>query len=444
MSNQAKAVSGSVMKNQLYQSRSMRLASNKRWSFLAGAAITLAAASLVWAAPPWSPPVVLSKAAVNAESPAVAVNDSGKMAAVWARQVGFGFTVEASVNLSGTWSRAVALSPRGQSGIEPDVAIDGNGIATAVWSSGTTIMSSTFSNGAWSAPLALSAVGASATIPQVVVDPAGNVTAMWLRYSTAGVPVFETAARPANGSWTAVVSLAGMTPQDFQLVTNAAGNMAVIWDVGSFVSSDTVYVSDRQFGGTWSAPYILAPAGYRQGGARIGIDAAGNLTACWRTNIVINTADKSVGGNWGTTQALYTNLAVSDYPTLAKTPSGDDMAAFITYVSSGGGYNYQIQTAVRPAGGPWGASAFLTSNKEYDLELHAGTTPGGSFVLSWVDANTLKFKSSTRTATTAWTPISVITTGEFGTNLAVGGNTALAIWLGGSYQAMVSTSPVSP
>jgi len=422
----------------------MRLASNKRWFSVLIAATLLSTVAISRAAPPWSQPVALSKSAINSESPAVAVNDSGAMAAIWARQVGFGFAVEASANLTGTWTRAVALTPRGQSGIEPDIAIDANGVATAVWSSGTAIVSSTFSNGAWSTPLALSAVGASATMPQVIADPAGNVTAMWLRYGTGGAPAFETADRPAGGNWTAAVTLATVVPQDFQLVTNAAGDMAVIWDVGSFVSSDTIYVSDRAFGAAWSPPYVLALGAYRQGGARIGIDAAGNLTACWRTNTVVNTADKPVGGSWGATQALYINSAVSDYPTLAKTAAGDDMAAWITHVSVGGGYNYQIRTAVRPAGGTWGASALLTSNNEYDLDLHAGTTPGGSFVLTWVDDNTFKFKSSTRTATTPWSSLITITNGTFGTDLAVADHTAVALWLGGSFRTMVSSMPVSP
>ncbi len=432
------------MKTLFYDSRRTRLASNKRRSLVLAAAVFLAGVTFVWAAPPWSPPVALSKSAINSESPAVAVNDSGAIAAIWARQVGSGFAVEASVNLNGTWTRAVALTPRGQSGIEPDVAMDGKGVATAVWSGGTTIMSSTFSNGTWSAPIALSAAGLSATMPQVIADPAGNVTAMWLRYSTGGAPLFETADRPAGRNWTAAVTLATVAPQDFQLVTNATGAMAVIWDVGSFVSNDTIYVSDRPFGGTWSAPYVLALGAYRQGGARIGIDAAGNLTACWRTNTVINTADKPAGGNWGAIQALYTNSAVSDYPTLAKTAAGDDMAAWITYVSVGGGYNYQIRTAVRPAGGTWGAAALLTSNKEYDLDLHAGTTVGGTFVLTWVDDNTFKFKSSTRTATPPWSPFIVITSGTFGTDLAVADHTAVALWLGGSFRTMVSSMPVNP
>lgn len=121
------------------------------------------------------------------------------------------------------------------------------------------------------------------------------------------------------------------------------------------------------------------------------------------------------------------------------------MVAFVTYVFNGSGYNYQIRTSVRPAGAAWGASVLLTGKNEYDSQLHAGTTPGGSFVLTWVDSNRLNFKSSTRTATTAWSPFAVIANGgNFGTDLGVAGNKAVAIWLGGSFQATVSTLSVSP
>ena len=81
------------------------------------------------------------------------------------------------------------------------------------------------------------------------------------------------------------------------------------------------------------------------------------------------------------------------------------------------------------------------------LDLHAETTSGGSFVLSWADDNTFKFQSATRTATTSWTPTQ-ITSGmlldDFPTNLAVAGNTAVAIWFGVPIQAKVASSPVSP
>ena len=119
------------------------------------------------------------------------------------------------------------------------------------------------------------------------------------------------------------------------------------------------------------------------------------------------------------------------------------MASWITYFFNGSSYNYQIRTSVRPAGGMWGAPALLTSNKEYDTEVSAGTTLGGSFVLTWVNNNRFTIESSTRTATTNWTPIVKVGPGS-ATSLAVAGNMAVETWIGGSSQATASTRPVNP
>jgi hypothetical protein len=402
---------------------------------IVAASLTLAATSVC---AQWSAPVPLSRPAVNAESPSATINDDGQMVAVWARQQGTGFAVQASVNLTGTWTQAVNLA----AGSEPDVAIDNSGVATAVWSSGTAIQSSRLlPSGSWSRPVAISTIGTLARSPQVVADAAGNLTALWVRYDSGGLPGVETANRPVGGNWSAPALLSPGAPDEVNLVINANGDAAAIWS--SFVSNAAVVSAERPFGGTWSINTVAPPA-YRQGGATIGIDASGNLTACWRTYTEIRVADKHAGATWGPPITVYANNAVSDLPVMAKTASGDDMVALITYVFNGGGYNYQIRTSVRPAGGSWGPVTVLTNKNEYDTQLHAGTTTGGSFVLTWANDNRTAFESSTCTAATSWAPLSVITTGEFGTNLAVAGNTALAIWLGGSFQAMVSTLAVSP
>jgi hypothetical protein len=360
------------------------------------------------------------------------------MAAVWARQQGTAFAVQTSVNLTGTWTQAVNLAP----GFEPDVAMDSAGVATAVWSNGTAIQSSRLlPNGRWSRPVAISDVGTLARSPQVVADGAGNLTALWVRYDSGGSPGVETADRAVGDSWSAPVLLSSSAPDEISLVINANGDAAAIWS--SFVSNAAVVSADRPFGGTWTTNTVAPPA-YRQGGATVGIDADGNLTACWRTYTEIRVADKAAGGSWALPTTLYANNTVSDFPVIAKTASGDDMVALITYVFNGGGYNYQIRTSVRPAGGSWAPVALLTNQNEYDTQLHAGTTPGGSFVLTWANDNRLALESSTRTAVSPWSPIAVVTTGEFGTDLAVAGNTALAIWLGGSFKAMVSQMAVSP
>ena len=218
------------------------------------------------------------------------------------------------------------------------------------------------------------------------------------------------------------------------------------WDTGSFGSGTAIYVSTHlhiQLTTGWSAPYLVAPVAYRQGGAKIGIAANGDITACWRTNTDIRTADKPARGNWGATRIIYSSNSVSAYPTLAVTPSGDAMAAWTTYVFVGGSYNYQIRTSVCLAGGNWSAAAPLTGSDEYDLELNAATSKGGQCVLTWVDANSSFLKTSTWDIKKGWYSFATISSGS-DTALAVGGNTALAIWMAGAFQATVSTAPIAP
>src|SRR5690242_12220714 len=68
------------------------------------ALIVLSSALASLAAPPWSQPVKLSRQTSNAESPSVAINNSGEMVGVWSQQQGVSYNVQAAVNLNGTWT----------------------------------------------------------------------------------------------------------------------------------------------------------------------------------------------------------------------------------------------------------------------------------------------------------------------------------------------------
>ena len=119
------------------------------------------------------------------------------------------------------------------------------------------------------------------------------------------------------------------------------------------------------------------------------------------------------------------------------------MAAWTTAVFIGGSYNYPIHASIYPAGGNWGAATDLTSSDEYALELLAGTTSGGACLLTWRDVNSSSLKSSTWTVNGGWTTFATIASG-LDSALAVKGNTALAIWIGGEYQAQVSITSIFP
>jgi len=417
--------------------------------------VSLLLAGTTLAAPSWSPPVSLSYPAVNAHSPAVAVNDNGMaannrgvMVAAWVRQEGLLYEVQASMKSYGTWSPPVNLSQTGQNAFEVNVAIDRNGVATAVWTIGESIQTSTFNPAlkrGWSKPIAISEPSISAIFPRVVIDGAGNLTAMWVRYDLKGAPRIETADCLIGGSWGAPKVLAAGAPRDLMLVTNERGDAAAIWDTGAFTSNTAVYVATRsssqRFTG-WTAPYLLASPAYRQGGGKVGIDAKGTVIACWRSNTDVRAAEKPVRGNWEVAKVIYSSTSLSAYPTLAVMPSGDAMAAWTTAVWAGGSYNYQIHTSIYHAGGNWGAATDLTTSDEYALELNAGPARGGACLLTWRDVNSSSLKSSTWTVN-GWTGFATIASGE-DSALAVSGNTALAIWIGGAYQAQVSTTSIFP
>jgi hypothetical protein len=217
-------------------------------------------------------------ASVTAKSPSVAINDSGTMVAAWARQEGFAYSVQASINTNGTWSRPMSLSPPGQITMEPSVAIDNTGTATVVWSLDFVIQTSTCpAGGNWSAPVALSDASASAIHPQVVVDASGNVTAMWVSYGASGAPGIETADRPAGGSWSAPFLRSPDALRDFDLVVPAAGKLE---QYGT--SSTGVALRWTAFlpagGGKHPAVLVLHAGGFKTGNAGP-LNVAQNLAA---------------------------------------------------------------------------------------------------------------------------------------------------------------------
>ena len=394
---------------------------------------------------PWLPPEILSGTASNSEFPRADVNGRGSLVAAWSQEVGVSYHIQASVNLDNTWTPAATLSPAGQSGMEIDVVIDNADVATVIWTDGTTIQASQISPGGdWSAPVPLSQSGRSATDPRIVVDQSGNLTAMWVRIDANNTPLLEAADQPSDGAWSAPTQIATGPFSGFSLSMNSAGDAAVIWNAGSFTGNTTIYSSERTVGGSWSAPFAVAPSAHSQGGAKISIAANGDLTACWRTDTHIQVADKLFGGTWSNPTTLFSSITMSGFPEMTKTPGGDDLVAFTIL----NGFNFRVGTSVRPAGGSWSAPEPLSSNQESTLDVHVASTAGGSFLISYVNDNNFQIRSSARTVTKPWAPVRTIAGGllinDSPSDLAAEGNRAVAIWFGSFVQTMASNAPVSP
>ena len=409
------------------------------------AIILLASSFTAVAAKPWLPSEILSGTASNGEFPRVDVNGRGSLVAAWSQEVGVSYHIQASVNLDKTWSPAATLSPAGQSGMQIDVVIDNADVATVIWTDGSMIQASQMSPGGdWSDPVPLSDTGRSASDPRIVVDQSGNLTAMWVRVDASNTPLLEAADQPSGGDWSAPTQIATGPFSGFSLAMNSAGNTAGIWNAGLFTGNTTIYSSERTFGGGWSAPVVVAPSARSQGGAKIGIAANGDLTACWRTDTHIQVADKPFGGTWSGPTILFQQHHDGGVSGNDKNGSRRRLVAFTIL----NGFNYRVGTSVRPAGGSWSVPEPLSSNQESALDVHVASTMGGSFLISYVNDNNFQFRSSARTVTTRWAPVRTIAGGllinDSPSDLAAEGNRAVAIWFGEFVQTMASNAPVSP
>ena len=139
------------------------------------------------AAPTWLAPVDLSDGGQNAAAPQVSVDPQGNATAIWYRPNATNSVVQAATRApGGAWQTPVDLSAPGQNAFDPQVSVDPQGNATAIWyrdNGGNYVVQAATRapGGAWQTPVDLFVTGQTAYAPQVSVDAQGNATAIWFR-----------------------------------------------------------------------------------------------------------------------------------------------------------------------------------------------------------------------------------------------------------------------
>jgi hypothetical protein len=182
-------------------------------------------------------------------------------------------------------------------GSRPDLVVDGSGAITVVWNepagSGDVVRAvSAPPGGAFGPKIDLSApsTGTATSVlggplPRLAVDGAGNVTAVWTQLAgngSASPSWIQTADRPrGSSSWTAAKTLSWPldTSGFAQIVSNSAGDLAVLW-LHEGLASQPAQRALRPAGGSWSWPADLWSLGYSFAD-ELGIDDAGHVTYAW-------------------------------------------------------------------------------------------------------------------------------------------------------------------
>ena len=325
------------------------------------AALTLLLPAGAAAAPTWLlPPLDLSAAGEDAFQPHVGLDPQGNAVAIWVRSDGANLRIEAATRPpGGTFGGPQLLSAAGQSASEPQLALDPQGSAVAVWrrDDGANFRVEAATRppaGFFGAPQLLSAAGQNAFEPQLALDAQGNAVAIWTRSDGANFRV-EASARPPGGTFGVpqLLSAAGEDALEQQVAIDPQGNAVAIW-LRSDGANDRVEAASRPPGGFFGVPQLLSAPGQDASEPQVALDAQGNAVAVWRrfdgASFRVEAATRAPGGFFGASQLLSVSAPGQNAfePQVALDPQGNALAIW----GRSDGANNRIQAAPYDAAGP--------------------------------------------------------------------------------------------
>jgi hypothetical protein len=326
----------------------------------------------------------------------------GPLAAAFALAATVALMRAAGAAAAPTW-----LSPQTVSGPgaqTPNVAVDAAGDAVAVWTkveggNYTVMAASRPAGGAWGAPVPIGTTGpedskcTTCSEPQVGMDASGRAFAVWSWYdSTLGQRKLLLRIRSAAGVWGQFATILSSIPNPKQqrLAVNAAGALAVVWNV--FDGAHTVVQARfRSAAGAYSAVDTISAPGSDAYEPEVAIDGAGNATAVMArgpgtpANDYIDVSFRPAAGPWGASTPL---SAVGGYePHVAMNAAGNAVA---TWSRVDGSNVTRVEAAFRPAGSAWGAGVPISAPRSggaFVQEPRVALGTAGAAVAVWTGSN---------------------------------------------------------
>lgn len=359
----------------------------------------------------WSTPVDLSPAGEDAQSPQVAADEDGEVAAVWLRSNGSNNIVQVATRAAGgSWSVPVNLSAAGEDADSPHVALDASGDVFVAWDrsdgSNDRLQAAVESGGTWGATTTLSESGESANLWDLKVNSTGTAIVVWDLFNTSGDYVVQVATY-ASGSWSAAQSLTSLTGDAGtpSVTLDAAGDATVAWEQRQPDEQFVIESSSRPAGGSWSAPSTISGEG---AGNTFGVaDSSGNAFVAWDTLTSDIEGDGSYevqasvdGGAAATLDGVSNSLgsiAVSSLQSdttgnaaalMIKTPNSGASTAEVAYYNAGAsGWTAPVEIASYPGTGFY-SSALALEADENGVAVWEAEAGGVSVIEAAISSNT--------------------------------------------------------
>jgi hypothetical protein len=339
----------------------------------------------------WKAPEVVATAGEVVGTPRVAIDDTGNVAATWARDPANGGPRLAAnyLPVGGAWSTPVRISAPNIAG-PFDIAFKPSGELVVTWIAdehrGADLVHVVYVrtrrvDGSWTKPKSVGFGMQS----RVVVDSEGTAFVTFLRPNASTGDDLVVSRRRDDGSWTnpRLLSEGTRAASFFDAAADVRGNVIVNWNESPGSSRDESGHRIRSIihraGGGWAVPLTLVNGSTSAYVAQVAMGADGTALTAWTVGRDTWARVRTRGGVWRQAEAL---VHCDGYPRplVAVDAFGNQM---VMCHWGSGSVGERITAAFRPRGGMWGP-ALPVSDYEKDVvvdDLAMGGNRG--VVVAW-------------------------------------------------------------
>lgn len=301
----------------------------------------------------WGAAEVLDDAATgNTADQRVAVDDSGRAAAVWQRYNGTRYVIRVRLNTGGGWAAAVDLDP-GVSASQPQVAVNaqGKGFVSCIVGGAVVAAPIDLAAGTIGTPVTAATsvtAGRSLADHRLAVDASGGAIVAWIEDMAAGG--YDLRASRFDGTgWApaeAVQTNVGFR-RDLGAAAGGAGQFIVAW-VQQMPNGDRGAYSRRNLGGAWEAVRThSAPGQQRPEAVQVAMAASGRVVVAWTQRDATDTFTQAWAnaftGTWDAPQPVQPAapyLLVPSLPLATRSLAlGSDGTALLLWSQNGSPYS---------------------------------------------------------------------------------------------------------
>lgn len=289
---------------------------------------------------------------------------------------------------------------------------------------------------AWGPPATIVTTSGTADDFDLGVDAAGNTIAV---YADDGDVYYLT--KPFGGSWSAPAIIAGSSDVfDISLTVDPAGNAVLV----ALDFTNGVLAATLPFGGSWSA-YSTISFATTTSDVQVGSDPAGNAVAVWYDSFTgfVTGATLPFGGSW--TAAVQISTVANDFQSVIALSVDVNGNAVVVWNDAG---QTDLVTSTLPFGGSWSAPIALATGNSFVRDIHTGIDDAGITTVVWTafdGSNTLLYSANLPLSGAWGSQVQVSASGlsvDGGIDVAVdGAGNATTVWGSDSTNVLSAVKP---